>query len=566
MAQFFTDIFNTSDLSPHGFCLLWRPELIWLHVISDAIIALSYYSIPLVLIYFVMQRTDIVFRWIFWLFGAFILACGTTHVLEILTLWYPVYGIEGAIKFATAAISIVTAAVLWPLLPRALALPSPAMLGTANAELSAQIDERNRALATLRESEERYRTLTVTLQQEAEERRKVEEALRQSQKMEAVGQLTGGVAHDFNNLLTVILGNLEELRRRFAEQGGGVQDHLASIYRASQRAATLTHRLLAFSRRQPLAPRTLDLNRLVFGMSDLLNRTLGEAIVIETVLGGRLWLTRVDPNELENALLNLVINARDAMERGGRLTIETSNLYLDEHYTATDPEVPAGQYVMLAVTDTGVGMDADVLARAFDPFFTTKPIGRGSGLGLSMVYGFARQSGGHVRIYSEPGRGTTVKLYLPRWFGEEEQVSTDRTPSHRPRAMGQETILVVEDDPEVRGYVTRILRDLGYHVVDADGAENALPIVSDQPVDLLFTDIGLPGTDGRQLANAARQVRPMLKILFTTGYARNAIVHNGTLDADVDMLPKPFSSDALGRRVREILDRPPSSGRDAPQG
>jgi signal transduction histidine kinase/CheY-like chemotaxis protein len=512
------------------------------------------------LTYFVIKRRDLAFGWIFWLFSAFILACGTTHIFQILTLWYPVYGVEGAIKFITAGVSITTAAILWPLLPRALALPSPAMLSRANEDLSAQIDERNQALATLRESEERYRVLSETLQLEAAERRQVEAALRQSQKMEAVGQLTGGVAHDFNNLLTIILGNLEGARRITAQGEVELQGHLASIDRAGQRAATLTHRLLAFSRRQPLAPRTLDLNRLTSGMSELLNRTLGEATVIETVLGARLWLTRVDPNQLENALLNLVINARDAMQRGGKLTIETANLYLDEDYAATDPEVPPGQYVMLAVTDTGTGMTEDVRVKAFEPFFTTKPMGRGSGLGLSMVYGFARQSGGHVRIYSELGQGTTVKLYLPRWFGEEDQPPIERGAGQQLRAEGQETILVVEDDGEVRAFAARVLRELGYHVLEANNADEALVTVREQPIDLLFTDLGLPGTDGRQLADLARQLRPTLKVLFTTGYARNAIVHNGTLDADVDMIPKPFSSEALGRRVRQILDRPVLGG------
>jgi signal transduction histidine kinase/ActR/RegA family two-component response regulator len=558
--HYLSDIFNDAGLSPHGFCLLWRPELIWLHVTSDAIIALSYYSIPLALTYFVLKRRDLVFGWMFWLFGAFILACGTAHVFEILTLWYPLYGVEGAIKFVTALASITTAAILWPLLPRALALPSPAMLTRANEELSAQIDERNKALATLSESEERYRVLYETLQQETEERRRVEDALRQSQKMEAVGQLTGGVAHDFNSLLTIILGNLEVVRRLTAEESIELRSHLTSIEHAGQRAATLTHRLLAFSRRQPLAPRTLDLNRVVSGMSEMLNRTLGEAVTIETVLAARLWLSRVDPNELENALLNLVINARDAMERGGKPTIETANLYLDDDYAATDPEVPAGQYILLAVTDTGTGMSAEVLAKAFDPFFTTKPIGRGSGLGLSMVYGFARQSGGHVRIYSELGQGSTVKIYLPRWLGEEDQAPAERAPDQRRRAGGQETILVVEDDAEVRAYAVRVLRELGYYILEANNADAALTIVREQKLDLLFTDIGLPNTDGRQLSRLARHVQPALKVLFTTGYARNAIVHNGTLDADVELIPKPFSSDALSRRVRQILDRPVAPG------
>jgi len=282
MGNFFADIFDDANLSPHGFCLLWRPELIWLHVTADALIAISYYSIPLALAVFVLKRQDIAFSWVFRLFGMFILACGTTHVLEILTLWYPLYGIQGAVKLLTAVVSLLTASALWPLLPRALALPSPAMLASDNAELSAQIGERNQALETLRESEERYRALSDRLQREAQERLQVEDALRQSQKMDAVGQLTGGVAHDFNNLLTIIIGNLEGAAAQAAEGSTALREHLAAIGRAGQRAATLTHRLLAFSRRQPLAPRTLDLNRLVGGMSDLLIRTLGEAVSIET--------------------------------------------------------------------------------------------------------------------------------------------------------------------------------------------------------------------------------------------------------------------------------------------
>jgi len=283
-------------------------------------------------------------------------------------------------------------------------------------------------------------------------------------------------------------------------------------------------------------------------------------VSIETVFGSRLWLVRADPNELENALLNLVINARDAMERGGKLTIETANLYLDDDYAATDPEVPPGQYVMLAVTDTGAGMNEEVRAKAFDPFFTTKPIGRGTGLGLSMVYGFSRQSGGHVRIYSELGQGTTVKLYLPRWLGEEDQAPVERGVDQRLATTGQETILVVEDDEEVRTYAVRALRQLGFHVLEAAEASAALAQIREQRIDLLFTDIGLPNIDGRQLANEARQLQPGLKVLFTTGYARNAIVHNGTLDADVDMIPKPFNSEALARRIRQILDRPSPPG------
>lgn len=560
MLAFLTDIFNDSALSPHGICLLWRPELIWLHVISDFVIGISYYSIPVVLVYFVAKRRDIAFGWILWMFAAFILACGTTHFFSIWTLWHPDYGIEGLIKLATAAVSVFTALALWPLLPRALALPSPAMLARVNNELSAQIRERDDAFETLRESEERYRLLYETMQRETEERHRVEDALRQSQKMEAVGQLTGGVAHDFNNLLTIMLGNIEAAIATAPQDAQDLRRFLASVERAGQRAAHLTHRLLAFSRRQPLVPRNLDINKLVAGMSELLQRTLGEAISIETVFGARIWLVHADSNELESAMLNLVINARDAMPNGGKLTIETANFYLDDDYAATDPEVRPGQYVMLAITDTGIGMSEEVRGRAFDPFFTTKPTGQGSGLGLSMVYGFAKQSGGNVRIYSEPGQGATVKLYLPRIIGEEEQLPMTAGPGAERGARGREVILIVEDEPEVLAYAARVLRQLGYEVLEAGDANAALAILGTQQVDLLFTDIGLPGVSGRELADKGRSLRSTLKVLFITGYARNAIIHNGIVDPDVNFIPKPFRSDALARKIRQVLDLDPPSG------
>ncbi len=560
MLTFLSDIFSDSELSPHGICLLWRPELIWLHVISDFLIGLSYYSIPIALTYFVIKRRDIVFGWVLWMFAAFILLCGTTHFFSIWTLWHPDYGVEGLVKFATAVVSVFTALALWPLLPRAIALPSPAMLAQVNAELSAQIRERNDALTTLRGSEERYRVLYEVLQRETEERHRVEDALRQSQKMEAIGQLTGGVAHDFNNLLTIILGNLEAAVQEAPEDAHDLRRFLASVGRAGQRAATLTHRLLAFSRRQPLVPRILDINKLVAGMSELLQRTLGEAIAIETALGARIWLTHADSNELENAMLNLVINARDAMPTGGKLTIETANFYIDDEYAASDPEVPPGQYVMLAVTDTGTGMSEEVRAQAFDPFFTTKPVGQGSGLGLSLVYGFAKQSGGNVRIYSELGQGTTVKLYLPRMIGEEEQPAPAVRSSLPRGARSREVVLIAEDEPEVLAYAARVLRQAGYEVLEAGSADAALAILSTQQVDLLFTDIGLPGVSGRQLADQGRNLQAALKVLFTTGYARNAIIHNGTLDPDVNFIPKPFNSDALARKIRQVLDSDPSTG------
>jgi CheY-like chemotaxis protein len=331
-----------------------------------------------------------------------------------------------------------------------------------------------------------------------------------------------------------------------------------------QRAATLTHRLLAFARQQPLDPEPLDLGRLVTGMSDLLRRTLGEDIAIETVLAGGLWQSRVDANQLENVLLNLAVNARDAMPDGGKLTIETANAHLDDTYAASHTEVAAGQYVMLAVTDTGIGMAPEVIEKAFEPFFTTKPLGQGTGLGLSMVYGFIKQSGGHVAIYSEPGQGSTVKVYLPRFVRPDmKPAAGDDAGRSRPRGSG-ETILVVEDDEDVRRASVEALREMGYEVLEAGDAMDGVRLIVDRgDIDLLFTDVGLPGgVNGRALADAARSAQPGLRVLFTTGYTRNAILHNGVLDPDVHFIAKPFNLTALAAKVREVLDAPA----DAPEG
>jgi PAS domain S-box-containing protein len=391
------------------------------------------------------------------------------------------------------------------------------------------------------------------------ERRAVEERLRQAQKMEAIGQLTGGVAHDFNNLLTVIFGNLETLQRRLSEKDDDDLNRLvAGAIRGATRAAQLTHRLLAFSRRQPLEPKPVNLNRLVAGASELLQRTLGERVAVETVLGAGLWWVQVDPNQLESALLNLAVNARDAMPEGGKLSIETANAYLDEAYTGGQDDLDPGQYVLVAVSDTGTGMSKETLARAFEPFFTTKAPGEGTGLGLSQVYGFIKQSGGHVKIDSEPGEGTTVKLYLPRLATAPGQGESDETTPAVPMGRRGETILVVEDDDDVRAHGVDILRELGYRVIAAPDGESALRILESEPeVRLLFTDIGLPGgLNGRHLAEEARRRYPALRLLFTTAYARNAILHQGKLEPGVDLVLKPFTYAALAAKIREVLDRP----------
>ncbi|MFL5284297.1 MAG: ATP-binding protein, partial [Rhodopila sp.] len=334
-----------------------------------------------------------------------------------------------------------------------------------------------------------------------------------------------------------------------------VKRALGMIAQGAERAAILTHRLLAFARRQTLDPKPLDANKLVAGMSELLRRTLGESVALETVLASGLWRTIADANQLENALLNLAVNARDAMPEGGKLTIETANTFLDEAYAAEHDDVTPGQYVMIAVSDTGTGMERETLDRVFEPFFTTKDVGHGTGLGLSQVYGFIKQSNGHVKLYSEPGQGTVVKLYLPRLTADAPDEDVDRAPQTIVRGRG-ETILVVEDEPAVRDYSASSLRDLGYRVLAAADGKAALRLLArDETIALLFTDVGLPGgMTGRQLADAARERRPQLKVLYTTGYARNAIVHGGVLDPGTEMLPKPFSLATLAGKVRAVLD------------
>ena len=382
-----------------------------------------------------------------------------------------------------------------------------------------------------------------------------QEALRQAQKMEAVGQLTGGIAHDFNNMLAVVLGSLDLLGRRLDDNDTRARRYVDAATEGARRAATLTQRLLAFSRRQPLQPEPIDVNRLVGGMSDLLRGSLGGGIQLETVLAGGLWTVSADPNQLENIILNLGINARDAMNGEGKVTIETHNCHLDDRYVAAEVGVAAGQYVLIAVTDAGSGMTADVIAKAFDPFFTTKEVGKGTGLGLSQVYGFIKQSGGHVRIYSEIGVGTTVKLYLPRLIGEPVAAEHGGGVGAAPGGDANELILVVEDEPSVRAVTVDSLRELGYRVIEADSATAALRLLEANPdVALLFTDVVMPEVNGAKLAESARAARPGLKVLFTTGYTRNAVVHHGVVDPGVALIGKPFTFEALAAKVRDVLD------------
>jgi PAS domain S-box-containing protein len=402
-------------------------------------------------------------------------------------------------------------------------------------------------------------TRDITERKQAQDQlRQVQEQLAASQKLEAIGQLSGGIAHDFNNLLMIVLGNIETAERHSGHSAGSanLRRALANAKRGAQRASALTSRLLAFSRRQALDPKPINLNNFLNGLQEFLQRTIGERIEVQAVGSAGLWHIEADPNHLESAIVNLAINARDAMPDGGKLTVEAANVLADEDYCRLNPELARGQYVIVCVTDTGSGMTTEVLNHAFEPFFTTKDPGQGTGLGLSQVYGFVKQSGGHAKIYSEVGQGTSIRMYFPRYTGDARPASID-TEDFFPEGDKVETILVVEDDADLRAYVSDVLRDLNYRVVSAASAQAALTILlQEEPkVDLLLTDIVMPGINGRELGRRAQQIRPRLRILYMTGYSRNAVVHQGRLDEGVDLLEKPVSQAKLALRVREILDR-----------
>ena len=402
-------------------------------------------------------------------------------------------------------------------------------------------------------------TRDITERVEAQRQLKeTQDQLATSQKLEAIGQLSGGIAHDFNNLLMIVIGNLETAQRHLRQgtAGANLQRVLSNAARGAQRAAALTSRLLAFSRRQALDPKPFNVNAFLTGIVEFLQRSLGEQVEIEAVGGAGLWQIEVDANQLESALVNLAINARDAMPNGGKLTIEAANVHVDDQYVRSNPEMTSGQYVAICVTDTGIGMSPDTLNHAFEPFFTTKELGQGTGLGLSQVYGFVKQSGGHVKIYSELGQGTTIKIYMPRYLGK---ALSEEPAADEPLAEGEqtETILVVEDDADLRSYLAEILRGLKYRVITTPNAQSALMTLraNAQHVDLLLTDIIMPGMTGRELGKQAQEVRPALQVLYMTGYSRNAVVHQGRLDEGVELLQKPVSQGELANRVRAILDR-----------
>ncbi|MGJ4932500.1 ATP-binding protein [Bradyrhizobium sp. HKCCYLS2038] len=481
---------------------------------------------------------DVMFRGIVAGLAIWVIIGGTGWLLSVIDLWVPVPSLTIAIDVLQALMALSVIATMLKIMPRLLVLPTRITLQKAYAQLEEEIRQRRAAEAMVR----RFQEIEAS-----------EAQVRQAQKMEAIGQLTGGVAHDFNNILTVITGTIEILADAVKDkpQLAGIANMISS---AAERGADLTRHLLAFSRRQPLQPRATDINTLVVDAARLLRPTLGEQIEIESMLADDSAPALIDPSQLSTAILNLALNARDAMPDGGKLTLETKNVSLDEDYAQLNSEAKPGSYVMIAVSDTGQGIAAALLDKVFEPFFTTKDVGKGSGLGLSMVYGFVKQSNGHVKIYSEEGHGTTVKLYLPRAASAPELPAAN---SGRPAmARGDETILIVEDDALVRDYVVTQVHRLGYRTLSASNAAEGLALIdSRERIDLLFTDVIIPGgMNGRQLAIEAEKRRPGLKVLYTSGYTENAIVHHGRLDADVLLLAKPYVSADLARMIRTAIE------------
>jgi signal transduction histidine kinase len=521
---------------PHGFCFEWRPGVLWLHVISDISIATAYFGISLVLFYFVRKRRDLPFQLLFILFSAFIILCGTTHLFNVWVLWHPDYYVEGAVKAVTAVVSLVTLVTLVYVLPRAMqtALTLETLVATRGKEL-ADANDALRAQIAARET--------------------IESALRQSQKMEAIGQLTGGIAHDFNNMLQAIGGSMEMVQSRVAEgRADEAARHAGHVSQMVERATALTNRLLAFARRQPLQPRAVQIDELIISMRDLLGRTVSStsaAISFDLRLNDGGWAVLCDPNQLENALLNITINARDAMPYGGNLNISTHQVRFSAGDLAQHQDAEPGDYVELVIADTGIGMDEATRQRVFEPFFTTKPTGQGTGLGLSQVYGFARQSGGLVTLESSQGTGTEVKLYLRRTeLAEPAAAPPERT---APATAATARLMLVEDEFIVREIAAEYLRERGYEVLEAEDAPSALALFRRTAgLDLLITDVGLPnGMNGRQLADVIRESAPALPVLFITGYAGAARLDQ--LGAGMEILPKPFKLPMLMAQVEAML-------------
>jgi len=556
MFEFFRQLFST-EFMPHGMCYLWDPAVLWVNVISDAVIAASYYAIPFLLFYFARRRPDVAFKWIFVASGMFILACGSTHLMGVVTVWHPLYRLDGLIKIVTAVASVATCTGLIPMMPTLISLPSP-------AALAREIEVRRGAEESIRkineQLEERVALRTASLEQalkdlrmEMSRRQELERELIQAQKMEAVGRLAGGIAHDFNNLLTVILG-YDEILKDHVKDDPVALDYADEILRASERATGLTNQLLAFSRRQVSVPRIVDLNAVVANVDRMLRRVIGEDIELETRLEPLLAPVKVDPSHIDQVILNLAVNSRDAMPDGGKLTIETSNVEVSDDYASGHIGVAVGPHVLLSVSDTGLGMDAATQERVFEPFFTTKEKGKGTGLGLSIVYGIVKQSGGEVLVYSEPGHGTVFKIYLPAASQEDAVPAVAWKEEEGP---ANATILLVEDDEQVRDLTRAMLERRGYRILEAASPEDALLIASvpAEPIDLLLTDIVMPLKYGTDLAREVTALLPTIRVLYMSGYTDNAVVRQGLLAPDTVFIQKPFTARDLEEKVRQALRR-----------
>jgi signal transduction histidine kinase len=570
MLEFLTHLLAIDSFMPHGMCFQWDPAVLWLHVVSDSLIAAAYYAIPVLLFYFSRRRRDISFNWIFVAFGGFILACGTTHLLAAVTVWHPIYRLDGMVKAVTALSSAATFLMLIPLMPTLISLPSPSQLRLVNATLALEIEERRAAEAEVRrineELEQRVASRTAdhkqaadSLQQALEDlrgemrrRADLEQQLIQSQKMEAVGRLAGGVAHDFNNLLTVILGYNEMLREQVKEDPAAL-DYAEEVRQASERASSLTNQLLAFSRRQVSAPRIVDLNELIRHIEKMLGRIIGEDVHLEFRLDPALPTVKVDPSHIDQVIMNLAVNSRDAMPHGGVLTIETARAELTGEYAASHVGLLPGPYAILTVSDTGSGMDAATRARIFEPFFTTKEQGKGTGLGLSIVYGIVKQNGGEILVSSAPGRGTVFKIYVPATQAAAQALPVAAGEAAAEPATG--TVLLVEDEDQVRHLTRAMLMQQGYRVLDFAAPADALRLVREntEAIDLLLADIVMPQMSGLELAREVRASRPAIRILLMSGYIDTRVTSQGTIHPDMPFLQKPFTAAALRTKVRNAL-------------